>query len=71
MDEDNAPMAFPNGYVYSREVRCFPSPIAVSSSLDLAYSLLGTTGRLWKICQHKTREKSSALALRTSASSSS
>jgi macrophage erythroblast attacher len=21
MDEDNAPMAFPNGYVYSREVR--------------------------------------------------
>ena len=26
MDEDNAPMAFPNGYVYSREVRTdFPS----------------------------------------------
>lgn len=24
MDEDNAPMAFPNGYVYSREVREYP-----------------------------------------------
>jgi hypothetical protein len=26
MDEDNAPMAFPNGYVYSREVRTYSQP---------------------------------------------
>ena len=72
MDEDNAPMAFPNGYVYSREVRAvFPLPMRIVPRLDLAYSLLGTTSRLWKRCQHKTREESSALALRKSASSSS
>jgi hypothetical protein len=42
MDEDNAPMAFPNGYVYSREVRTaidnpFPSPF---SALNLVYFIL-------------------------------
>jgi macrophage erythroblast attacher len=41
MDEDNAPMAFPNGYVYSREVR---QQVITSSppfsALNLVYFIL-------------------------------
>jgi macrophage erythroblast attacher len=39
MDEDNAPMAFPNGYVYSREVSTitpFPRPRILLSFLLIA-----------------------------------
>ena len=32
MDEDNAPMAFPNGYVYSREVR-IDSPTEITPTV--------------------------------------
>jgi macrophage erythroblast attacher len=46
MDEDNAPMAFPNGYVYSREVRA-DSPIGYPTlfpASDLVNFLLITSG---------------------------
>jgi macrophage erythroblast attacher len=38
MDEDNAPMAFPNGYVYSREVRTH-----LTSQVDPPHFILLTT----------------------------
>jgi macrophage erythroblast attacher len=46
MDEDNAPMAFPNGYVYSREVRSDPpSGYFIPPPRGLFLFLLITSGK--------------------------